>query len=330
MPIRRSTRKPTPAADTPEELAIHSRRSMNTTPIGSRWGSRVLVIAVVAGLVGALFAGAAPAFTQPGLSVSPSKQVDERDYPPMPGTNPGAAAVIGTPSGCASPQANTSGRGALAAICDVIPLDIGAPAEKVDPKDSYIMEISMSWPNPTGANDVDLYLWNCAVPETYGTCTQIASSATLENNPEIILAGDLPGRRYFLTPQNFRGQNVGYHVKVTYTPTPFNFYIQPARARIRAPAGAAAIKAPPRGTSFPVTGEPIQGEAVESVKLEVPGPDGKPMTIDLPLFAGSQGREPEEGGLNFFVVGAAIVVSLIALLLALWWYKRKKEQPEAI
>src|SRR5687768_7904307 len=112
---------------------------------------RILATALVTVTLFAATTTASFAATQPGITVTKG-QTTEAEYGPIPGNMPAAPDVNWTPSGC-----DTAAPGG--AQCDRIPVKIPIPPD-IDAADDYYVEIAISWDDPEGLNDLDIYFWD--------------------------------------------------------------------------------------------------------------------------------------------------------------------------
>lgn len=163
-------------------------------------------ILTVAGLT--LAASPATAQLQPGMRIVEGPAV-ERDYPPIPGNYPVAPTVNWTPGGC-----NDS---AIGNVCDTVPLEIVVP--DLGPVDDFYVTIEVSWDNPTGENDLDIYLWDDQQTKkaagSSGWTEQSRSAGS--SNPEVIKQFSPTMGKYNLTVVNWLGPNLGYTVRAFIT-----------------------------------------------------------------------------------------------------------------
>ena len=174
---------------------------------------RLVAAAVVAGLFVAL-APVAGAFMREGIAVS-REQGAEKSYPPIAGNYQAVAANF-TPSGCGD-ETNTA---PFQTFCDRIPLKIAVP--ELDAADEFFVTIELSWDNPSGQNDLDMWVWDDTQiakredPES-GTYTELAAATSADQNPEIAKLFRPELGDYNVTVMNALGPNTGYKLKVYMT-----------------------------------------------------------------------------------------------------------------
>lgn len=139
-------------------------------------------------------------------------------YGPIPGFwAPSRDAVTWTPGGCESaavgPPVDPGGPALWA--CDVVLFDVVPP--NVDDKTDWYIDIEVSWPDPTGTNDLDVTLYDDQQVARRGNSsgwTQMGESATLAN-PERIRTWLPTLGRYSLVVLNYLGINTSYTVKIS-------------------------------------------------------------------------------------------------------------------
>ena len=158
----------------------------------------------------------ASAFLRPGLEISREKPA-EGEYPPIAGQYQGHGAGLNfTPSGCGDETNTAPAQG----ICDTIPLKIAVP--QLEAVDEFFVTVEVSWDNPTGQTDMDMYLWdNMQIakrqdPEAE-TYSELASGTSSDQNPETAKLFRPELGDYNLTVINALGVNTGYKVKVYMT-----------------------------------------------------------------------------------------------------------------
>lgn len=164
---------------------------------------------------GLALVAAAPAQAQlrTGIKVVEG-QVVEKEYPPIPGSYPVAPTVNWTPGGC--------NNAAVGNVCDTVPIEIVVP--KLGPVDDFFVTIAVSWPDPTGENDIDIYLWDDEqVKKAKGSSgwTEQSRSAG-SSNPEVIKQFAPTLGKYNLTVVNWVGPNLGYKVRAFITKVEFD------------------------------------------------------------------------------------------------------------
>lgn len=204
----------------------------------------------------ALTAAAAPSGAQPreGLTVVEG-QTAQGDYPPIPGNYPVAPTVNWTPGGC-----NDS---AIGNVCDTVPLEIVVP--DLGPVDDFYVTIEVSWDDPEGLNDLDIYLWDdTQIQASQGddtpSWTRMNQSAT-SANPETIRQFSPTLGTYNLTIVNWSGPNLGYTVKAFITVAEFDEPFELLAPNFTAPTESA--------TPDSVPPPPFDFSAVDQVQ---PGP----------------------------------------------------------
>ena len=177
--------------------------------------TRSLFRAAVAMLVGVaaviLPATPSPAMEHDPIRISEGKVV-EREYPAIPGAFPVAPDVNWTPGGCSDPTAGGT-------QCDTIPLEVVVP--NLGPVDDFYVTIELSWEDPEGLADLDLYLWDdkqtqASQGDTTPSWTKLNQSASTAN-PEILKQFDPRLGKYNITVLNWAGPNTGYKLKVFIT-----------------------------------------------------------------------------------------------------------------
>lgn len=173
----------------------------------------LLLAMVLTALALALIGGPAGAQPRQGLKVVDGTAA-ERSYPPIPGNYPVAPTVNWTPGGC-----NDS---AIGNVCDTIPLEIVIP--DLGPVDDFYVTIQVSWDDPEGLNDLDIYLWDDEqLRKSQGSTgwTRMNQAAT-SSNPETIKQFSPTLGKYNLTVVNWSGPNLGYTVKAFITVAEFD------------------------------------------------------------------------------------------------------------
>ena len=165
----------------------------------------LLAITAVLLAAGALVGGSASALEGEGFTL-PARGTFEGDYGPIPAPDPATPTANGsvTPEDCA-----------LMPSCMVVPVDIEVPQD-LAPADDFYAIITMAFDAPSGAEDLDTFLYDDGqkAEEEGGTAgpTEIASSAS-GDNPEVIKAYDPEYGRYNLVLVNFTGAGLMVHVK---------------------------------------------------------------------------------------------------------------------
>ncbi|HLF39929.1 MAG TPA: hypothetical protein VI854_00505 [Acidimicrobiia bacterium] len=181
------------------------------TTVRSKSPRRRLVAA--AGVLLALAAGGAPTLPvgaleqQPGIRVEKDQTV-EREFAPIPGQNPLPVDRFGTPDDCRT-----------AAYCDVIPLEVAAPAA-LDEAEEFFVDVELTWETKDvpstpasgmrSANDLDLYVWDDPAGDA-----EITFSGG-ETEPEHLRLYRPTKGRYQIVVFNYLGPNTGYRLKVAY------------------------------------------------------------------------------------------------------------------
>lgn len=184
------------------------------------FGALALLVPIGFSLVG----GPARAVMQPGITVSLGT-TSETDYGPIVANFPAGAVVVPTPSGCGVSNPDPiEGDGPVApfeASCDTIPLHIVEPTGLGD-QDDYFVTVEVAWDNPTGQDDLDAYVWDNQQivkrqdPEGSGY-TQINSSTSADQNPEVVKLFHPTLGDYNIVVINSSGPNLGYSIKAYMT-----------------------------------------------------------------------------------------------------------------
>lgn len=179
--------------------------------------SLLAACAAVVGLVPVLGVPAG-AVEHPRLVIEGTKATT-KSYGPIPGSFPGSPDVQVYPDDCAGA---TPG---IQVFCDNIPLRIVPPAG-LGEVDNYFLTVTVSWDDPEGLDDVDIYLFDNRQIETeagdpspyYKQLNRSATSA----NPEVIkqLGGSLLDLN--LVVLNWAGPNLGYTVTASITVVKFD------------------------------------------------------------------------------------------------------------
>ena len=172
----------------------------------------LIAAVLLAGSAALVVPGPASAATKPELTVTQANTSDKpatATYGPIPAAwTASRDAVTWTPSGC-----YTTGPGT--AVCDTTPINVVPPT--VSPDTDWYIDIEVSWPNPTGTNDLDIELYdNQQVSQRNNTTgfTTMGSSAS-SSNPEKIRAWLPTLGKYNLVVMNYLGTNISYTIKVT-------------------------------------------------------------------------------------------------------------------
>lgn len=152
--------------------------------------------------------GPAGAVTREGFTVAKGAPAN-KTYPAMTTSSPvartsaGASANVITVSNCKT-----------VTFCDDVPFEVVVPAGTTE-SDEFGVTIELSWDDPTGTNDVDMYAWDDGQIKG-GANTQVGGAATRANPERMRLSRPTLGA-YHLLPHNVQGANTGYKVKATLT-----------------------------------------------------------------------------------------------------------------
>lgn len=149
--------------------------------------------------------------------------------------------------------------------CDTVVLDTVTP-EGLSEDDDWTLLVEVSWDDPSGSNDIDIFLYDDGQKKGGAGYTLVGSGGSADN-PE--KAKTLhPDGRYNLVVLNFAGGNTGYTVKATINVSPYSSPYE--------------VLAPPKTTS--TTAKPAAEDAPkESVG---PNPTVTPTTL-APVTASS-------------------------------------------
>lgn len=172
----------------------------------TRTTARIVATITVVVLGAFALAGSVASALEGEAFTLPARGTFEGDYGPIPAPDPATPTANGgvTPADCA-----------LMPSCMLVPIDIEVP-DDLAPADDFYAIITMTFDAPSGAEDLDTFLYDDGqrAEEEGGTAgpTQIASSAS-GDNPEVIKAFDPRYGRYNLVLVNFTGAGMMVHVK---------------------------------------------------------------------------------------------------------------------
>lgn len=182
-----------------------------------RLGAALAAAGIAAALVPWIGSTPAGAATRATLTVSETTPVVAGTYGPIPGFwAPSREAVSWTPGGCVTPDTTPPhGEGPAAAVCDTVPIMVVPP--NVPAETPWLIEIELSWPNPTGTNDLDMTLYDDQQVTKRANTTGYSpfGEANTQNNPERIRTYLPTLGKYNLVVLNYLGVNTSYTVKVT-------------------------------------------------------------------------------------------------------------------
>ncbi len=202
----------------------------------------------------------------------------EKSYPPIPGMFPNAVTYVTVPQ-CEMSDA-----------CDLISIDLLPDSEF-----GHRTFIELHWPDPSGTNDLDLYLW-----DEDGTRVDVAATA---DNPEL-LGGetgmpDMEPGRYLIGVVNFAGVNSGYTLKGAMVHEEINVFRgeEPPAAPTRAPARETPAEPPAPEVETPRAIEPAEA-AVAPEEIPLPGADGDAATWAMDALPAGMQSQPAEGGMS--------------------------------
>lgn len=215
----------------------------------------------------------------------------EKSYRPIPGMFPNAITYV-TVSQCE-----------LSDACDLISLDL-----LPDTEFGHLTFIELHWPDPSGTNDLDLYLW-----DEDGNRINVAATA---ENPER-LGGetgmpDMDPGRYLIGVVNFAGVNGGYTLKGAMIREEINIFRgeePPAAAQAPAREAPAERPAPPVETSRSV--EPAEA-AVAPEEIPVPGADGEAATWSMDALPAGMQSQPVDNGMGLSSIVFLVLTVLVA------------------
>lgn len=258
-----------------------------------------------------VIAAPAHALEQPAMSISSEHRLEERDFPPIAGNDPGP--VLATVEDCK-----------ISPTCDTIPVNIDIP-----PKYLYRLTISLSWVSPmagdTSATDMDMYFYDGHYRIQYEETGEMqkdaqgnpvyawdydeAGSAATSANPEVGKVAGIdrtsPTHIFYIVINNFAGPNSGYHIKIEFIPI-----ILPPR---RSPATRVR---PSFTTNNTKTESAAKASPTPSPKLspvKVPGADGPLVNLPLTIVKDAS-RGPTKSSSGGLVAG---VIGLLILALGL-------------
>lgn len=144
----------------------------------------------------------------PAIVVEFGKPVT-KTYDTIPGNFPAAPNVNPWPVECANE---------FAAVCDNVPITVIPPGD-LGESDVYFLSLEVSWDDPEGLNDLDIYLWDdrqieAEAGDASPSYTELNRSAS-SDNPESIkqLVGSL--NKVNLTIVNWAGPNLGYTLEAS-------------------------------------------------------------------------------------------------------------------
>lgn len=225
---------------------------------------------------GAIGLAIAVAFAGPALAIYVGSitlrngESFEREFPPIAGMAP--SLFHPTLQECRDSQA-----------CHVIELTL---AHEEAPR--TVLSIELDWNDPSGLNDLDLYLWNDAGEE-------VATSLTVDR-PEVTGAADIEPGRYWIGVINWAGTNTGYTLSGSLRRQVIDVYTAPEPAAAVAPpneTGDEVAEPAPQAAAQP---EPDAAPAVEPERIATPGSDGPSTEYAVGQLAASQRAEPLGGG----------------------------------
>lgn len=300
---------------------------------------RLIVVALAVTALGPGFiglGGGARASTQPALDVGLG-QTASKSYPPIPGQFPGGVTgdVTLYPDDCAATG--------TAAVCDTVPINL--VNLDLDPAETYLLKLEVSWNDDEGLNDIDVYLYDDRQVETEAGdsnpyYTELNNSAT-SDNPEKMNQFGSAIRKLNLVVVNFSGPNLGYTVKATLVKNTFEkpFELLAPEFSPSGPSGGgdgfssspfdySATPAPSPSGSGPSA--PTFGElAVEPDTSLDFGPSDFEQAIAAPpaIRTGAQATRrpprPVPGAVAAFWLGA-VPLALVAAL-AVWVARRRRD-----
>ena len=191
-----------------------------------------IVVAITAVLLGAsvLVGGVASALEEEPFTLQ-ARGTYEADYGPIAAPDPATPTANGgvAPEDCK-----------IMPSCLLVPIDIEVP-EDLAPADDFYAIITMAFDAPTGAEDLDTFLYDDGqkAEEEGGPQgpTQIASSAS-GDNPEVIKAFDPRYGRYNLVLVNFTGAGIMVHLKAESVVSAFD---KPFESLAPAPGGGGTV-----------------------------------------------------------------------------------------
>lgn len=242
-------------------------------------------------------------------------QTVEKDYGPIPANEPPGGILFGN-FGQRSPATCKDN----SPYCDVVTLNIQVPGHYTS-SHFFKVDIVLTWPDPSGANDLNMYLHR-----TNGT--QVLASATA-TQPEKITLQDPSEPQYLIVVSNARGPNSGYRLSVTFVP----------QGSISAPEEPEEFGSGSQSSRFdddeesdtsfqdlPAVPQPEGALASTGPRpVERPGEDGAIARRELLVLATS-GPPGGNSRLPFIVssVAAAVVVTGLGVFL----YLRGKQDPD--
>lgn len=281
--------------------------------------ARRLVAAALVGLIAAvILAGAALGRDAEDITITEGQTIN-KDYPALPSQEPPAVALFFGNFGQRSPNfCRDNGQ-----WCDVIDLNIQLPAHYTS-ADFFKVDITLSWPNPSGVNDLNMYLHRAN-----SSGTQVLSSAGA-NNPEKITLQDPPDPKYWIVVNNARGVNSGYRLSVSFVgqgridapeePDEFNFG-SPSRFE-----SDDSLSADSEIFGLPTAPQPAGANASSGPRpIDRPGPDGSLSRKTLVVLAASSA--PGGNSRLPFIVSTA-VAALGATGLAVFLYLRGRHDAD--
>lgn len=279
-------------------------------------GARRMVAAALVGLIAAVIvAGAALGRDADDITVTGGQTVN-KDYPAIPSQEPPGVAPLFGNIGQRSPAfCRDNGQ-----WCDVIDLIIQVPAHYTS-SNFFRVDISLTWPDPSGINNLNMYLHR-----TNGT--QVLSSATA-TQPERITLQDPPDPKYWIVVNNAQGVNSGYRMSVTFVeqgrldapeePDEFNF---------RTPSRSDSEQSFSDSGIFDLPSPPQPEGAIASAgprPVDRPGPDGSPSRRTLVVLAAAS---PPAGNSRLPFIVSSSVAALAAAGLGVFLYMRGRHDAD--
>lgn len=310
---------------------------------------RVAFWAVVTGLAVSLVAGGwlapgAGARNQGDLgTLSPNNPLVEREFTPIPLFYPFEGRHLFAyfrPPTCRE-----------SAYCDAMEFDVEIPPGF---REIHAVKITLSWPNPrsesgTTGNQLTMHLWGDDGPAfggSTGPCETPRDPKCVggmeeeeEFDPQhplsITLIDPQPKEKVFITIVNSGGVNLGYTLRVEF----FTFELPPLPEFDEGTlgfSGSSSGRPPGVGTLAPAPGfvapegsADVGDEGAERTVI-VPGPDGAPMSITLPVVTAATRRVDsvqERSGVNALVT-ALVVLGVVAAGLGLLTVRRRRRLGE--
>jgi hypothetical protein len=254
---------------------------------------RLVQLGVLSLLVAALGGPMAPSSaleqTQ-GLRVAENESIAQ-EYQPIPVFNAVPDNATGKP-GVTPDDCRT------APWCDVIPLEIVAPAQ-LGPDQEFFVKVKLEWetqnipsnpamPTTRAVNDLDLYVWDDPQGDV-----ELAMGATEQEPEELALFRPTAGR-YQIVVANYLGPNTGYRLTATYKPEPIIppfeslepvFELPPLPVEMPPPEPPAELPEPEPAPLPDLSGLPVEAPPAPAVE-PAPAPPLEPVAVEAdPDFA---------------------------------------------